>query len=199
MMAATARSVSETELNILAALEEHGNRMTFPRRELAAFLARWGGSFSASRPHADPGARHHLPHAAVTGRPGHPLQDSAHGRLSAPTLLMRCTITHHLVCVTCGRIDEFRPSRGAHASLWLSRSESFWGTASSYDHRCESCRKGPSVSLRRTSTVPISMPPARQPDPYRFAIERRNLTNVGCDARGRFAFEDGVTGAACVG
>ena len=47
MTTATGQAASQAELNIFAALEEHGNRMTFPRRELAAVLGRWTGSFTA--------------------------------------------------------------------------------------------------------------------------------------------------------
>ena len=62
-----ANAVTQTESNILAALEEHGSRMTWPRRELAALLARRTDSFSAEEivtEASEPGARHHLPHAA---------------------------------------------------------------------------------------------------------------------------------------
>ena len=47
MTTATGQAASQAELNILAALEENGSRMTFPRRELAAVLGRWTGSFTA--------------------------------------------------------------------------------------------------------------------------------------------------------
>ncbi len=105
-----ANAVTQTESNILAALEEHGSRMTWPRRELAALLARRTDSFSAEEVVAG------LPSlgratiyrtlrllvevgilcktAMLDGSPRYSLDDAHHH--------------HHLVCVACGRIDEFR-------------------------------------------------------------------------------------------
>ena len=103
-------AAAQTESNILAALEEHGSRMTLPRRELAALLARRTDSFSAEEIVMESPA---LGRATIyrtlrllvevgilcktampDGSPRYSLDDAHHH--------------HHLVCVSCGRIDEFR-------------------------------------------------------------------------------------------
>lgn len=100
----------QTESNILAALEEHGSRMTWPRRQLARTLARRTDSFSAEEIVAGlPGlgratvyrTLRMLVEAGVLckaampdGSPRYSLDDAHHH--------------HHLVCVVCERIDEFR-------------------------------------------------------------------------------------------
>ncbi len=103
-------AAAQTESNILAALEEHGSRMTLPRRELAALLARRTDSFSAEEIVIESPA---LGRATIyrtlrllvevgilcktampDGSPRYSLDDAHHH--------------HHLVCVSCGRIDEFR-------------------------------------------------------------------------------------------
>ena len=151
MTMATARSASETELNILAALEEHGNRMTFPRRELAALLARWGGSFSAE----EVVARMPILGRATIYRTLRLLVDLG---ILCKTALMdgspRYSLDavhhhHHLVCVTCGRIDEFRhPAVERMLRAMAEQIGELLGHRLELYHRCESCRKGPSVSLR---------------------------------------------------
>ena len=100
----------QTESNILAALEEHGSRMTWPRRQLARMLARQTGSFSAEEivaglPTLGRATVYRtlrlLGEAGVLcktampdGSPRYSLDDAHHH--------------HHLVCVDCERIDEFR-------------------------------------------------------------------------------------------
>ncbi len=106
----SASAVTQAESNILAALEEHGSRMTWPRRELAAMLARRTDSFSAEEIVAGlPGLGRATIYrtlrllvevgilcktAMPDGSPRYSLDDAHHH--------------HHLVCVACGRIDEFR-------------------------------------------------------------------------------------------
>ncbi len=103
-------TATKAEYNILAAFEEHGSRMTWPRRQLARMLARQSGSFSAEEIVAGlPGlgratvyrALRLLVEAGVLckaampdGSPRYSLDDAHHH--------------HHLVCVVCERIDEFR-------------------------------------------------------------------------------------------
>ncbi len=151
MSAATARSVTETELNILAALEEHGNRMTFPRRELAAVLARWGGSFSAEEV---------VTRTPVLGRATiyRTLRLLVDLGILCKTALMdgspRYSLDavhhhHHLVCVTCGRIDEL--SHPAVESMLRAMAEQIGellGHRLELYHRCEGCRKGSPVAQR---------------------------------------------------
>ena len=107
----SATVVAQNEANILAALEEHGNRMTWPRRELAATLARWSDSFSAEDivtglPSLGRATIYRTLRLLVevgilcktvmpNGSPRYSLDDSTQHH-------------HHLVCVSCGRIDEFR-------------------------------------------------------------------------------------------
>ena len=106
----SASAVMQTESNILEALEEHGSRMTWPRRQLARTLARRTDSFSAEEIVAClPGLGRAtvyrtlrlLVEAGVLckaslpdGSPRYSLDDAHHH--------------HHLVCVVCERIDEFR-------------------------------------------------------------------------------------------
>ena len=107
----SASTVAQNEANILGALEEQGNRMTWPRRELAATLARRADSFSAEEIVAEvPGLGRATIYRTLrllvesgvlckavmpNGSPRYSLDDAFHHH-------------HHLVCVSCGRIDEFR-------------------------------------------------------------------------------------------
>ena len=100
----------QAESNILAALEEHGSRMTWPRRQMAAMLARRTDAFSAEELVAGlPGLGRAtiyrtlrlLVEAGILcktvmpdGTPRYSLDDAQHHH-------------HHLVCVACGRVDEF--------------------------------------------------------------------------------------------
>ena len=138
-------TATQTESNILAALEEHGSRMTWPRRELASMLAQKTDAFSAEEIVAG------LPSlgratiyrtlrllvevgilcktAMPDGSPRYSLDDAHHH--------------HHLVCVTCGRIDEFRhPSveRMLRAMKDHVGSELVGHRLELY-HRCSACRE----------------------------------------------------------
>lgn len=100
----------QAESTILAALEEHGTRMTWPRRQMARTLARRTDSFSAEEIVASlPGLGRATVYrtlrllveagvlckaAMPDGSPRYSLDDAHHH--------------HHLVCVVCERIDEFR-------------------------------------------------------------------------------------------
>ena len=141
----SANAVTQTESNILAALEEHGSRMTWPRREMAAMLARRTDSFSAEelvtglpalgrstiyrtlRLLVEAGI---LCKAAMpNGSPRYSLDDAHHH--------------HHLLCVACGRIDEFRhPSveRMLRAMKAHVGSEVIGHRLELY-HLCPACRK----------------------------------------------------------
>ena len=110
MITGTATVAAQAEANILAALEEHCDRMTWPRRQLAALLARRMGSFSAEEIVAESPSLGRatvyrtlrlLVEAGVIcktampdGAPRYSLDDARHH--------------HHLVCVVCSRVDEFR-------------------------------------------------------------------------------------------
>ena len=106
----SASAAMQAESTLLAALEEYGSRMTWPRRQLARMLARRNDSFSAEEIVA---ALPTLGRATVyrtlrllgeagvlckttlpDGSPRYTLDDAHHH--------------HHLVCVGCERIDEFR-------------------------------------------------------------------------------------------
>ena len=100
----------QAESNALAALEEHCSRMTWPRRQLVAMLARQTESFSAEEmvavlPDLGRATIYRTLRLLVEigilcktampdGSPRYSLDDTHHH--------------HHLVCVSCGRIDEFR-------------------------------------------------------------------------------------------
>ncbi|MCY4581504.1 MAG: transcriptional repressor [Chloroflexi bacterium] len=104
-------TVAQSETNILAALEEHGNRVTWPRRTIAATLSRRSDSFSvediaAETPRLGRATVYRTIRLLVkvgilcktvlpSGSPRYSLDDALHHH-------------HHLVCVSCGRIDEFR-------------------------------------------------------------------------------------------
>ena len=149
MATASTKSTSEimqAESNILAALEERGSRMTWPRRQLAAALARRSDSFSAEEIVA---ALPNLGRATVyrtlrllgeagvlckatmpDGSPRYSLDDTHHHH-------------HHLVCVGCERIEEFRhPSieRMLRAMKAQAGSE-FVGHRLELYHRCADCRE----------------------------------------------------------
>lgn len=143
-------SVSVVELNesnILAALEEHGNRITWPRRELAATLARRTDSFSAEDVVAElPGLGRATIYRTIrllveagilckammpNGSPRYSMDDAFHHH-------------HHLVCVSCGRIDEFRHP-GVERVIRLMKHElghEFIGHRFELYDRCDACRQG---------------------------------------------------------
>ena len=107
---ATARPALPAEADILAALKEHGNRVTLPRRELAALLVRRSGSFTAEE--------------IIAGLPTQgPATVYRNLRLFVNTGILCKTALpggsprysfdgmhhhDHLICVVCGRIDAFR-------------------------------------------------------------------------------------------
>jgi len=131
-----------TQANILAALEEHGNRMTFPRRELAALLARWTGSFTAEEiiarmPTLGRASIYRTLRLLVDigilcktklpdGSPLYSLDGMRHH--------------HHLVCVSCGRIDEFHnPSVERMLRAMANQFGEIVGHRLDLYHRCQGC------------------------------------------------------------
>ena len=140
----SARGVTQSESNILAALEEYGSRMTWPRRQLARMLARQTTSFSAEEIVA---ALPTLGRATVyrtlrllaeagvlckttmpDGSPRYSLDDVHHH--------------HHLICVGCERIDEFRhPSIERMLRAMKSHvGGGLVGHRLDLYHRCDVCR-----------------------------------------------------------
>ncbi len=105
-----ASAVMLTKHNILAAFEEHGSRMTWPRRQLATMLARRTESFSAEEIVAGlPG----LGRATIYRTLRLLVEAGILCKAAMPDGTPRYTLDcphhhHHLVCVACGRIEEFR-------------------------------------------------------------------------------------------
>ena len=99
-----------TEDDLIAALEDRGCRITQPRRDLAASLTRRRDAFSAE----DVAAELDGVGRATVYRTLRLLVDA--GALCKTTMpdgsprysLDNARHHHHLVCVDCGRIDEFR-------------------------------------------------------------------------------------------
>ena len=150
MTIAAASSAAQTEQNILAALEAHGSRMTFPRRELAALIARWDGSFSAAeviaglpdlgratvyralRLFVDAGVL--CKTQLIDGSPRYSRDDVRH--------------RHHLVCVSCGRIDEFHhPSVERMLHALAQQDGGIVGHRLELYHRCPGCTGSAAASL----------------------------------------------------
>ena len=158
MTTAAASSAAQTERNILAALEEHGSWLTFPRREVATLIARWGGSFSAAeviaglptlgratvyrtlRLFVDAGILHKT--ALLDGSPRY--------------WLGRARRHHCLVCVSCGRIDEFgHPSIDRMLRTLAQQAGGIVGHRLHLYHRCPGCigstGASPSTSVDRVA------------------------------------------------
>ena len=148
----SADDAAYNESNILAALEEHGNRMTSPRRQLAALLARQTESFSveeivAGMPSLGRATVYRTMRLLVdvgilcktampNGAPRYSLDGAPHH--------------HHLVCVSCGRIDEFRhPVLERMLRTMESQSAGeFIGHTLELYHRCGACREnGKSIDV----------------------------------------------------
>ena len=104
-------TIKETSPNLISALEDLGCRITRPRRELIAFLSKHNSTFTAEEIASE---SKHLGRATVyrtlkllveggglcktitrDGSPRYSLGDTNHHH-------------HHLICVQCGRVDEFR-------------------------------------------------------------------------------------------
>ena len=142
-------------------MQEHGNGKTAPRRELAAMLAQRTGSFTAKEIIA---GQPDLSRATIyrtlrllvqvgilcktampDGPPRYSLHDLRH---------------HHLICVSCGRIDEFRDpavERMLHAIKDCIGSELI-GHRLEFYYRCNACRKegrGVNVHMRGPSHLHV--------------------------------------------
>lgn len=104
-------TVEETSPNLISVLEDLGYRITQPRRELIAFLSKHDSAFTAEEIAAE---SRHMGRATVyrtlkllveggvlcktitrDGSPRYSLGDTNHHH-------------HHLICVQCGRVEEFR-------------------------------------------------------------------------------------------
>ncbi len=159
----SANAVTKAEYNILAAFEEYGSRMTWPRRQMAAMLARRTDSFSAEEIVAGlPGLGRAtvyrtlrlLVEAGVLckatmpdGSPRYSLDDAHHH--------------HHLVCVVCERIDEFRHpavERMLRAMNDHIGSELIGHRLELY-HRCAACRE----SSQGSADIPTHVTHVRAP------------------------------------
>lgn len=139
--------VMQAESNILAAFEEHGSRMTWSRRKLARTLARRTGSFSAEEIVAalpDLGRATVYRALRLLGEAGVLCKTTMPD--GTPRYSLDCAHPyhhHHLVCVTCGRVDEFRhPSveRMLRAMKAPAGSELLGHRLELY-HRCTACRE----------------------------------------------------------
>lgn len=151
MTTTTAGPAPPTESSILAALEAHGSRITLPRRELAASLARWTGSFSAEE--------------VVAGLPDlgratvyRALRLFVDAGILCKTALMdgsaRYSLDgprhhHHLVCVSCGGIEEFRhPAVERMLRTMAKQVGGIVGHRLELYHRCQACTGGGRGSVR---------------------------------------------------
>lgn len=104
-------TVEETSPNLISVLEDLGYRITQPRRELIAFLSKHDSAFTAEEIALE---SRHMGRATVyrtlkllveggvlcktitrDGSPRYSLGDTNHHH-------------HHLICVQCGRVEEFR-------------------------------------------------------------------------------------------
>ena len=142
MTTTTAGSASHTQASILAALEEHGNRITLPRRELTAVLARWTGSFTAEEIIARMPT---LGRATVFRTLRLFVNIGILCRTELPDGSPRYSLDgmhhhHHLVCVACGRIDEFRhPSVERMLRIMAGQIGEIIGHRLELYHRCQGC------------------------------------------------------------
>ncbi len=102
----------QAESNILEAFESHGSRMTWSRRQLARTLARQTSSFSAEEiVAASPALGRATVYRAMRllGEAGALCKTTMPD--GTPRYSLDCAHTrhhHHLICVACGRVDEFR-------------------------------------------------------------------------------------------
>ena len=142
-----ANAITQTESNIIAALEKHGSRITWPRRELAALLARRTDSFSAEELVAGLSG---LSRATVyrtlrllvevgivcktampDGSPRYSLDEAYHRH------------HHHLVCVACGCVAEFRHPAVEHVLRAMKNhvAGELIGHRLELYHRCPGCSR----------------------------------------------------------
>ena len=135
----------QTEAHILTVLEEHGSRMTWPRRQLAAMLARRRESFSAEE---IVGALPALGRATVYRTLRLLVESGILCKTAMPDGSPRYSLDgahhhHHLVCVDCGRINEFRhPAVERVLRAMKTQVEGdLVGHRLDLYHRCTTCRE----------------------------------------------------------
>ncbi len=100
----------QTEADLLEAFEDGGCRMTLPRREIAAAISRRQGSFSAEELSAQMPS---LGRATVYRSLKVLVDSGALCKALMPDGSPRYSLDqarhhHHLVCVWCGKVEEFR-------------------------------------------------------------------------------------------
>ena len=149
-----ATSAAQTESNILAALERHGSPVTWPRRELAALLARRTDPFRATDIAV---GLPDLGRATVYRTLRLFVEVGILCRVVMPDGSRRYSLgdpdaNEHLVCIGCGRMDEFfHPSIQHVLSVMKDNVGSdFVGHRFEFYHRCSACRKkGTGAGARR--------------------------------------------------
>ena len=151
-------AVMQTEYSILAAFEEHGSRMTWPRRQLAMMLARRTDSFSAEEIVAGlPG----LGRATIYRSIRLLVEAGILCKAAMPDGTPRYTVNcphhlHHLVCIACGGISEFRHPAFARTlnAIRTPTGDQIIGHRLELYHRCAACRGsvpgGEAVSVYRS-------------------------------------------------
>ena len=147
--------VAQTESNILAVLEEFGSRMTWPRRQLAAMLARRRDSFSAEEIVAGMPA---LGRATIYRTLRLLVEAGILCKTALPDGSPRYSLDgahhhHHLVCVDCGRIDEFRhpPVERMLRAMKTHVGSELIGHRLELYHRCAACRE----SAQGSADIPM--------------------------------------------
>ncbi len=140
-------SAIQTESLILTALGENGQRMTRPRRQLAAMLACQTDSFSAEEiAAAAPGMGRAtvyrtlrlLTAAEVLCKAGLPQRSRRY-------TLNRRSPLNHLTCVDCGRIDEL-PDREVRRALSAMHTRPGELVGFHLYHRCGRCGQNEQVA-----------------------------------------------------
>ncbi|MCL0101540.1 transcriptional repressor [Dehalococcoidia bacterium] len=104
------QSISQNEAQILTAFEDSGCRMTEPRREMAAILSQQAGTFSAEEISAK---IPRLGRATVYRTLKLLINAGVICKARLPDGSPRYSLDyghhhHHLVCETCGCVEEFR-------------------------------------------------------------------------------------------
>ena len=134
----------QTDADLLAALEERGCRITRPRRTLAAFIADRRGAFSAEEASA---ALRGMGRATVYRTLRLLVDAGALCKTVMPDGAPRYSLDgvrhhhHHLVCVVCGRVVEFRHP-AVERMLRAMRAEidgELVGHRLELYHRCRAC------------------------------------------------------------
>ena len=145
--------VAQSEANILAALEEHGNRMTWPRRQLAATLARRSSSFSVEEVVSEIPS---LGRATVYRTIRLLVEIGILCKAVMPNGSPRYSLDafhhhHHVVCVSCGRVDQLRLPAVERVIRTIKNdlSGDFIGHRLELYHCCSAClESGQSVDAR---------------------------------------------------